>query len=153
MTCLNLRTFAATAVLAAATMASPAVAQTPPGSVSGKLITESGQPMANAVAHYRRNPKLVGDSHYHLHPVPGDPVAQGLLTTRPDGTFSIASLPPGDYSLCLDTPPDLYIDPCRWNLGSGNFTIAPANSLALKPITIISGVRIHFLITDPQGLS
>jgi hypothetical protein len=52
----------------------------------------------------------------------------------------------------LDNPPALYIDPCHWNLGGTTFSVAAGANTALKPITIVSGVRIHFLITDAQNL-
>ena len=130
----------------------PAAAQTATGSASGKLITESGQPLGGVGATYRRAQKWVAGANFHAVPAPGEHPFVGTVTTRSDGTFSADALPAGDYSLCLDNPPALYIDPCFWNLGGNAFSVVPGINTALKPITIIAGVRIHFLITDGQAL-
>ena len=130
----------------------PAAAQTGAGSVSGKLVTESGQPLPAVKAGYRRAVLVVADSQHHNHPAPGEAVVSGSVTTGADRTFTIPSLPSGSYSLCLDNPPDLYVDHCAWNLSGAIFTVVAGANTALKPVTIIAGVRIHFLITDPQGL-
>jgi hypothetical protein len=74
---------------------------------------------------------------------------QKVAKKRPDIK---TGLPSGNYALCLDNPPDLYVDPCFWNLGGTAFTVTAGVNTPVKPITIISGVRIHFLIRDPQGL-
>lgn len=144
-----LQTIATTAILL---FCRPALAQNTTGSVSGKLVTESGQPLPGATATYRRAQKLVVGPHFHMGPAPGEQVFQGQLTTHPDGTFTASGLPAGNYSLCLDTPPGLYVDPCFWNLGGTSFVIVEGANTPLKPFTIISGVRVHFLITDPQGV-
>lgn len=128
-----------------------AVAQTGIGSVSGSLITELGQPLAGVSAVYRRFPQLTIDSHHHISPAPGEQGFFGKVTTRTDGTFAVSGLPAGNYSLCLDTPPPLYVDPCVWHIPGSSFTVAPGSNTAMKPITIVSGVRVHFLITDAQG--
>jgi hypothetical protein len=83
---------------------------------------------------------------------PGDHPVHGSVTTLADGTFKVVGLPAGNYTLCLDNPPDLYVDPCFWNLGGTAFSVADGSATVVRPITVISGVRIHFLITDTEGL-
>jgi hypothetical protein len=126
-------------------------AQTATGSVSGRLMTESGQPLPGATAVYRKDMKYVADGHYHLVPALGERAVTATVTTHPDGTFTAANLPVGNYSLCLDSPPDGYIDHCDWNLDGAHFTVVAGTNTVMKPVTIISGVRIHFMISDPQG--
>ncbi len=128
------------------------VTQTNLGSVSGKLITESGQPLAGVTAIYRRGQQRIADSYFHSRPAPGEPAASGPITTGSDGSFNASGLPAGSYSLCLDSPPPLYVDHCSWGLAGAFFTIVAGSNTILKPVTITAGVRIHFLISDPQGV-
>jgi hypothetical protein len=153
MTKLSLSDIARITVLAASLATGDlAKGQTPGGSVNGKLINEAGQPLPGVTVAYRRAIQYVRYAGFHGRPAPGELVVAGTVTTGRDGTFSAADLPAGDYSLCLDNPPDPYVDHCDWNLSGAYFTIVVGTRTAMNPVTVISGVRIHFLISDPQGL-
>jgi len=125
-------------------------AQTVEGGISGKLITESGQPLAGVTAVYRKSIIYVADAHFHMKPAPGEVGTVGTVTTRADGTFS-ASLPAGSYALCLDSPPNGYVDHCAWSLTPAYFTVSAGASTTMAPVTVIAGVRVHFLVSDPQA--
>ena len=132
-------------------IASHVAGQTATGSISGKVITEAGQPLAGVTAVCRRSRTYIADSHLHLRPAPGGLAVAAAVTTRADGTFS-TSLPAGGYALCIDSPPDGYVDHCAWNLTPVYFTVVNGTTTVIKPTTMIAGVRIHFLITDAQGV-
>ena len=64
-----------------------------------------------------------------------------------DGAFQIRNLPPGKFSLCIQTPSHSYLDPCEWNGSPMAVTLvsgqaASGISIKLTPASTLS-VRVQ----------
>ena len=66
------------------------------------MTDETGKAVSGAIVNFR-----------HFFTVQG---RSQQVTTKNDGTFTINSLPSGDYSQCIQVPNSDYVDDCEWNL-------------------------------------
>ena len=110
-----------------------AIGQTPTGSIAGTVVdAKTHKPIAAALVMTMRT---------------GLPPFTRNTRTGADGAFLIRDLPPGKFSLCVQTPGQAYLNPCEWDgspttasLVSGQ--VATGVSIKLTPASILS-VRVQ----------
>jgi hypothetical protein len=91
-----------------------AVCAAQPGAVSGSVVDDTGKPVAANV----RISKLDGSS------IKGGPPSNISVTTKPDGSFALASLSAGNYLVCAQPVAGNYLDPCIWSVSPPTVKIA-----------------------------
>src|SRR5438552_3769316 len=92
-----------------------AIGQTGTGTISGNVVDQSQKAVRLAVVTAIRN---------------GLPPFSKSTKSSVDGAFQFQGLLPGAYSLCIQTPDDLYLDPCQWDGTPTTITLASGQAAA-----------------------
>lgn len=139
------------------------------GALQGKVIDDTGKPVAGAVITLR-----------HFFQVQG---RDQQAISKNDGTFLISQLPSGDYSQCTKVPNSDYVDDCEWNLSfqprvlstpsptqigpaviakavfagdlphtSERIVVPPQATSAVQMVRVRKGARVTVRLIDPSGL-
>lgn len=67
-----------------------------------------------------------------------------------DGAFQIQGLTAGNYSLCIQTPNDQYLDPCLWNGNPATVTLASGQNVTALSLKLASASVLSIQIEDAQ---
>lgn len=111
-----------------------AFAQTTTGVTQTVVTDDSGQPVSGA----------------YIVATPLGSAGGLTITMLADakGAFSLSALKPGAYSVCVQEPGGLHLDPCKWStVPKLTVTAASAAALALPPI--VKGSVFQLRINDP----
>lgn len=139
------------------------------GALQGKVIDDTGKPVAGAVISLR-----------HFFQVQG---RDQQAISKNDGTFLISQMPSGDYSQCTTVPNSDYVDDCEWNLAflprvlsnpsptqpgpapaakavfagdlphsSERIVVPPQATSPLQFLRVRKGARVTVRLIDPAGL-
>ncbi len=105
--------------------------------ISGTVLSDAtGAPLGGAiVTAYRKKPQTP------LY------LSQGRADAK--GAFSLASLPAGTYSLCVQAPSGAYLDPCSWSDTPTSVTIADGQTSSGNTIRIQAAATLHVRVDDP----
>ena len=144
----------------------PAVDQPLNGSMSGKVVDESGIPVQGAQIQFQ-----------HFQAVQG---RGQQITSKNDGSFTIPQLPAGDYASCVTVPKSDFVDDCVWNLtflpriqpavaataaggkatpaklitdvphGSAKITVSSESATLAQQLSVRKGARIVIQFLDPS---
>lgn len=124
--------------------------------VSGLVVDGSQKPLAGLTFQYQRltrgrfRPNPSGRPVYVTPP--GQVQVVGTFRTNSDGSFRVQSVPPGEYSVCMDSRNTPHLDPCRWAYPI-SFNVAPAlTEVRLNPIVLRDAVKLAFRVLDPSRL-
>ena len=113
-----------------------------PGKITGKILGPDGLPLRGAVvsAHFISNSA-------------SKPAAVPLHTaTLSDGSFAIASAPPGSYRICIQTSTAATLDPCQWSSTPPTITVGAGPISKVASFAVEKGHPVQIHIEDPQGL-
>lgn len=146
---LGIHTVASCALLAACSTLSGQTAGADAGVLNGSVQDEAGAPLAGVRVAYARQYRLVGPPGRAVL-APGESAARGVAVTDQSGRFEVASLPAGQYQVCLTVPDGAYLDPCKWETG----TIVEVDGAAVGVVKMVlkRGVLLRVRINDPKGL-
>ncbi|MFN3327048.1 MAG: carboxypeptidase-like regulatory domain-containing protein [Bryobacteraceae bacterium] len=125
------------------TLTSTLLAQEPPerAGLEGRVINEAGAPVSGALITYTRS---FGQG------APGAAVASARANET--GTFNIRDLAAGSYAICVQTPGQLYLDPCIWDDPEAKVTLAANQTRRDMRLTVRTGARLRVRITDENRL-
>ena len=115
-----------------------AVSQSATGSIGGNVLDAKSQVTIPTA--------LVTATRLDLPPVRKSTKSGG------DGSFRIEGLPAGNYSLCVQAPGNMYLDPCEWESTSAGITLVSgqaANGVSLK---LIAASILNIQVQDTQHL-
>ena len=128
-----------TAIVLVVLLITPAIAQNT-ASISGRVLDENGAAVDAMVS------------------ASGPSALLRRVSTLPDGTYTIASLPPGNYLLCaeatMDRPDiDPFVNSCLWlKPDSPPLQLAAGKSLTGVSIPMQRGHRFVVRVNDPAKL-
>ncbi|MBI2685205.1 MAG: carboxypeptidase regulatory-like domain-containing protein [Acidobacteria bacterium] len=119
----------------------PTYAQGQSGGVRGTILDSDGKPLKGGFAVVSRKDPAGAR---------GGGGRKTSLATGNDGVFSIAGLPAGAYTLCIQAPGTDLLDPCRW--GSAPAVNVTASQVAAAGnIRLAMGARLRVRLQDQQG--
>jgi hypothetical protein len=124
------------AVLLLLVLASGVAFAQAPGSISGTLAGDDGQPVAAVVTANRSSPSP----------------ASGRAESGLDGTFTIANLPAGTYTLCVAAKGRGYLDPCTWSAAPPTVQISTGKSVSGYRLTVVKGTLVKVRLNDTTGV-
>ncbi len=81
--------------------------------LSGKVVDDTGSPIASTKVYYRNNQQHLVVDHAGHSRVVGNLISS-TVTTAKDGTFTVAGLPPDVYWLCAEGIQQNHIRSCDW---------------------------------------
>ncbi len=108
------------------------------GSVSGVVVDHEGKPVAGIVLMLSR---AVADPE---RPNPG----VYLATSAADGSFTLAAVVEGEYSLCASDDSGRYLNPCAWT-GPVAVKLAAGESRKDVQFQVEPGVELKIDVDDP----
>ncbi|HEX5431203.1 MAG TPA: carboxypeptidase-like regulatory domain-containing protein [Bryobacteraceae bacterium] len=118
------------------------------GSISGSVVDEAGNPVAAATVTYHNLSKLVRGPAGQIISV--DPRVNSAVRTGTDGTFLIASLPPGTYLLCASGTKITQLRSCEWTGGPTRIDLSSGGT-ASATLGLTDGTLLLFAVDDPNG--
>ena len=134
-------------VLVAALAAGAAIAQT--GSISGRVVGESGARAVGAVVRYDKIRTFQRDAGGRMIPV--GPAVNLSVQTGHDGAFVITRLPAGEYYLCALASRPGELNSCEWENEPTPISVVPGQQVQNVLLTIRSGAVIRIRVDDPAG--
>ena len=105
------------------------------GSVAGTVVGDDGNTLAASVTANRS----------------GQPPASGRAMAGPDGTFTIANLPAGTYSLCAAVKGRGYLDPCTWSPVAPSVRVGPGQTVRGFRLIVKKGAIVQVRLNDAAG--
>ena len=69
-----------------------------------------------------------------------------------DGTFTLDSVPAGTYEICVESPKELVLDPCRWGKPP-KIAVKAGDKLTGQKVVVERGNLVVVQVNDPQELS
>ena len=82
---------------------------------------------------------------------PATPLTMASIALARDGSFSLTSLLPGTYRVCLQSADGDFVDPCAWGLTVPSVVLAANQKLAAQRYSLTKGVRLKVRLDDPNG--
>ena len=82
---------------------------------------------------------------------PATPLTVASIGLAKDGSFTLTSLPPGTYRVCIQSTDGDVVDPCGWGLTAPSVTVAANQKLAAQKFSLTKGIRLKVRIDDPNG--
>jgi hypothetical protein len=150
----NFRCVAHILALLAVSCAGPARGQTIPatGALNLSLADDSNAPVAGASVSIRKKPERIEHFKASSSVVQHGPNAQALLTSDFNGRLTASTLEPGDYTVCVTTPPDSgIVSPCHW-YGVWKMTVAAGLTVAPPSLVLHKGGTLRVHVSDSQHL-
>ena len=133
-----MRTFAGLVLAGACLMAQSVTTPTPVTSIQGTVTDAvTGRPIAGA---------FVSATRTTLPPL------RQTVKAGTDGTFTIAGLAAGTYTLCVQAAGDGYLDGCVWTPPGPNVTVTAGQKLAGISLKMQPGSILKIHIDDAGGL-
>jgi hypothetical protein len=105
------------------------------GTVAGAVIGDDGTTLAASVTANRS----------------GQPPASGRAIAGPDGTFTIANLPAGTYSLCAAVKGRGYLDPCTWSPVAPTVQVGAGQTVTGFRLIVKKGAIVQVRLNDATG--
>jgi len=128
------------------------LAQTGSGSISGKVLTEDGSPVANVQV--TASLALPGTTTAPASPLGPRATVLGPRAARADtaqdGSFQLSGLPAGSVVLCAATRTFGLLDPCHWAAQPPTITLAAGQSVTGFKLTLAAGSLLQVRLDD-QG--
>ncbi len=127
------------------------------GSVAGVVLENGSRPLAGAVVAYAGAPHFETDSSGHLLKDSSGrlryerPQVGGTVLSRADGTFTISSLPAGQYTICARGTLPIHISSCAWNTSGHGLTIASGQNQTGLQLSVTRGAVLDIAIIDSAG--
>ena len=118
--------------------------------ISGRVVDDSGSPVASTTVYYRNNQQhLIVDRVGHSRVVGS--LISSTVTTAKDGTFTVAGLPPDVYWLCAEGTQQNQIRSCDWGSGATKVDLSGGLSAANATLLVHTGVALTFVVADARG--
>jgi len=115
----------------------------PTGRITGSVQDSTGKPIAGVVVAINSRPaKGTGL-------LPGAPLNTSA-TTGADGTFTLAPVPNGTYSLCPHPPSANLLPTCSWET-EPRVVVANGEEIIAPPIKLQPGIDFYVRVNDPNG--
>ena len=115
----------------------------PTGRITGSVQDSTGKPIGGVVVEINSRPaKSTGL-------LPGARVNTSA-TTGADGTFTLAPVPNGTYSLCPHPPSANLLPPCSWTT-EPQVVVANGEEAIAPPIKLQPGIDFYVRVNDPHG--
>jgi hypothetical protein len=126
-------------------------------SLTGRVVSDKGQPIAGAKVVYHRKVTYAiappGTSEGHApHWVPTGPQIQGSVITSAGGHFTLPPVPNGNYTLCAASPVPGYLNTCRWSAATP-FSVAQGLVPTVPDLVLQTGTEVHVRVNDPLNLA
>lgn len=80
----------------------------------------------------------------------GPPPLSRNTRTGADGAFQIRDLPPGKFSICVQTPGHTYLDPCEWDGSPTAVTLVSGQAATGISIPLIAASILSIRVQDVQ---
>ena len=134
-------------VFVVAIAAGAALAQT--GSISGRVVGESGARAVGAIVRYDKIRTFQRDGGGRMIPV--GPAVNLSVQSGNDGVFVITGLPAGEYYLCALASRPGELNSCEWENEPAPISVVPGQQVQNVLLTIRSGAVIRIRVDDPAG--
>jgi hypothetical protein len=121
--------------------------QTSTGSIAGTVSAQDGTPIAGAAVLYG---KLAASTVKTAVPSLSPPILS--VYTGPTGGFSIPSLTPATYLICVQVAGGGYLDPCHWSTTPTTVAVSAGQAVAGVNVRVAKGARLAIPVSDPQQL-
>lgn len=115
----------------------------PTGRITGSVQDSTGKPIAGVVVAINSRPAKGTGS------LPSTPLNTSA-TTGADGTFTLAPVPNGTYSLCPHPPSASLLPPCSWT-SEPQVVVANGEEAIAPPIKLQPGIDFYVRVNDPNG--
>lgn len=111
------------------------------GAISGRITTPDGAGVDAALTlHDLETVRVVGNQAFDHQ-----------FSSKRNGDFALADVPPGKYEICVDAPHRAVLDPCRWGT-SEKFSVKAGETTSKIDVTVERGYRLEVRIDDPKKL-
>lgn len=121
--------------------------------LTGTIVDQNGNPVSGAtVIAVRQSIFLPAVSGTPPQLAPGEVEFGGSWMTDNGGNFLLASIPAGNYLLCVEKRNSPLLDPCVWKTPIAVNGLQGSEQRALDSITAPQGTLIQIAVSDPLGL-
>lgn len=111
-------------------------------SVAGKVQTEDGKPVPNALVVVMPRGPATDATKF---------AAYSSMTAE-DGSYRVDGAVPGDYAVCVQTADEQLLSSCRWAGRSRQLTLAASENARQVDLAVAQGVVLRFRVDDPEGV-
>jgi hypothetical protein len=117
-------------------------------SVSGRVLDESGSPVANAMVTCQSGAPVptrsAGQSVVFVPP------QKSIVRSSKDGAFTIAGVQPGIYYLCTYGASGIHLASCEWT-GAREVQVAAHQAVEDIALRLVEGAKLKVIVEDPNG--
>lgn len=111
-------------------------------SVEGKVQTEDGKPVPNALVVVMPSSPAADAAKFSVH----------SAMTAEDGNYKVEGPGLGSYVVCVQPADEELLSSCRWTVGARQLTLAAAGKTQGVDLALARGVVLRFRVDDPEGV-